>query len=106
MTNMLNNSSSYPIRSYGYKKVTIDLENPRVDDLAILWRLFRNNEDYLSSDETYKVFCNSWEITVNFPSNQSIIRKPSENGQLYPRYFKMRDFMRLKFFVLKTFESE
>ena len=42
---MFNNSSSYPIRSYGYKKVTIDLENPRVDDLAILWRLFRNNED-------------------------------------------------------------
>ena len=26
--------------------------------------------------------------------------------QLYPRYFKLRDFMRLKFIVLKTFESE
>ena len=27
-------------------------------------------------------------------------------GEIYPRYFKLRDFMRLKFFVLKTFESE
>jgi len=25
---------------------------------------------------------------------------------IYPRYFKLRDFMRFKFFVLKTFESE
>jgi len=27
-------------------------------------------------------------------------------NDIYPRYFKLRDFMRLKFFVLKTFESE
>ena len=27
-------------------------------------------------------------------------------SNIYPRYFKLRDFMRLKFFVLKTFESE
>ncbi len=80
---MFNNSPRYPIRPYGCKIVLINLENPRVDELAILWRLLRNKGDYWSSDKAYTVYFNSREINVYLTPGQRIIRKSAENGQIY-----------------------
>ena len=43
---------------------------------------------------------------VSLIQQKGVTRTLEIDTNLYPRYFKMRDFMRLKFFVLKTFESE